>query len=152
MVFCTWLSYAGCRTAICMSLMMSAAGYRDIKYRVLSHSIRWILAITKLCILTIITLHFTSLSISLILQQGLISHDMKPFRETNLDSGMPENKRARNWIKKYGLFHTKCLSLVFSTATYWKYFFNLDCKVRAMSAQCGFLWPKKQQQTFHLHM
>lgn len=106
----------------------------------------------KLCILPIITLHFPSQSISHILQQGLISHDMKTFWETHVDYLMSETKWAQNWIKKPGLFHTKCLSLVFSRATYWKYFFNLDCKARAMTAQYGFLWPKRQQQTFHLHI
>lgn len=77
---------------------------------------------------------------------------MKTFWETDVDYLMSETKWAQNWIKKPGLFHTKCLSLVFSRAMYWKYFFNLDCKARAMTAQYGFLWPKRQQQTFHLHI
>lgn len=125
MVFCTQLSNTGCRrTVIYMSPMTYTAGYSNIKDRMLPHSVRWIFAITKLCILPFITLHFTSQSISHILQEGL----------TNW---------AQNWTKKSGLFHTKCLFLVFSRATYWKYFFNLDCKARAMMAQYGFFWPKK---------
>lgn len=58
---------------------------------------------------------------------------------------MPETTWAQNWIKKSDLFHTKCLFLVFSKATYWKHFSTCleSCRDRVMTAQYGLLRPQK---------